>query len=286
MTRTRIRPVILAALIFAVAPAAVANAGKKRTVGYKWPADRLVSMDRIDHRSWDALLAKYVDGEGYVNYQAWNASAQDQRLLDQYLAHLSQASPTAKASRAARLAFWINAYNALTVDGILDEYPTSSIRNHTAKLVGYNIWHDLLLQVGQNSYSLDQIEHQVLRKMGDPRIHFAIVCASVGCPRLMNRAYTPEDVDKQLTANAKAFFADRTKFRYDARSGRVEVSPIIEWFGSDFGSTTAEQMAAIAPYLPDAASQQLARSGRASVSYLDYDWGLNDQAKRPKTARR
>ena len=141
-----------------------------------------VSLDDIDHSEWDQLLRKYVDDNGMVNYRAWHASQTDRRKLSQYLNQLSTASSGASSSRDGKLAFWINAYNAVTVHGILREYPTSSIRNHTAKLYGYNIWKDLKLQVDGSAYSLDDIEHKLLRKMGEPRIHFAIVCASIGCP--------------------------------------------------------------------------------------------------------
>ena len=173
-----------------------------------------------------------------------------------------------------------------TIQGILREYPTSSIRNHTAKFIGYNIWDDLLLFVGDRQYSLNQIEHEVLRKMGEPRIHFAIVCASVGCPKLRNRAYTAQSINKQLASNTQAFFADRTKFKFDARTNQIQVSPILDWFEEDFGTTRAEQMATIAPYLPSESAQRLAKSGTARVSYLQYDWALNDQSNRPRTAQR
>jgi hypothetical protein len=106
----------------------------------------------------------------------------------------------------------INAYNAVTVRGILREYPTSSIQNHAAKWLGYNIRKDLLLLVGGQPYSLDQIEHEILRKLDEPRIHFAIVCASRSWPRLGNRAYTAADLENQLDFNTQAFFADPGNF--------------------------------------------------------------------------
>ena len=124
-------------------------------------------MDQIDHRPYDALLHKYVDGDGYVNYRAWHASSEDRAALRQYLIQLSRASASLPASRESQFAFWINAYNAVTLEGILQEYPTDSIRNHTSKLGGYNIWKDLPLLVGGKAYALETMEHQVLRKMGD-----------------------------------------------------------------------------------------------------------------------
>ncbi len=261
-------------------------AGPTVTVGAVVPPGRQIAVEKIDHAAWTALLAKYVDARGMVDYAAWKKMAADQKALDDYLAHLSSASFGQQSSRETQMAFWINAYNAVTVKGILREYPTTSIRNHTARLYGYNIWKDLQIAVAGQSVSLEHMEHQILRKTGEPRIHFAIVCASVGCPRLLGEAYVAEKLDAQLSENARAFFADRSKFTYDVARRTISVSPILKWFGEDFGATAADQLRSIAPYLPDAEARRLARSGQASVSYLDYDWGLNDQAALRNASRR
>lgn len=264
-------------------------AGEKVTVGQRWSADRQVTLDQIDHSDWDRLLQRYVDDRGMVDYTAWKSTPSDVRVLDDYLAALSAASLRQPTSRQGQLAYWINAYNAVTIKGILREYPTSSIRNHTARVFGYNIWDDLLLVVGDRTFSLSQIEHDVLRKMGEPRIHFSIVCASIGCPKLSNRAYTADELEQQLARSTRDFFADPSKFRSDPRSGRIQISPIFKWFAEDFGGSMLQRLAMIAPYLPDDASRRLATSGQAQVSYLGYDWDLNDQAtagaRPPRTVR-
>ena len=175
------------------------------------------SIDAIEHKTWTVLLTKYVDANGLVDYRRWHDTRADLRLLDDYLRRLSSGDPKLPASDSSRLAFWINAYNAVTIRGILREYPTTSIRNHTPRLWGYNIWKHLQLYVAGQPRSLDQIEHEVLRKMNEPRIHFAIVCASMGCPRLLNEAYVAEKIDGQLEANAKDFFRRRQNFQHDAR---------------------------------------------------------------------
>lgn len=249
------------------------------TLGRQWPVAKRVSIDRIDHAPLNGLLKKYVDADGYVDYSAWQASRQDRQTLLTYLGSLGQADSQATATREAKLAFWINAYNALTIEGILREYPTSSIRNHTAKLFGYNIWHELLLLVGGQKFSLDHIEHQILRKMHEPRIHFAIVCASIGCPRLRKEAYTQGRITEQLTDNARDFFSRSQNLRVDSRSRTLYVSAILDWFGEDFGSSTARQLAAISPYLPPSA-RQIAAQGNVQLRYLDYNWKLNDQKSR------
>lgn len=272
-------------LITAIGAPGVCLAGPTITVGKNVAAMDRIPVGEIEHSSWDALLNKYVDNRGYVDYTKWKATAADLKALDGYIDHLSAAAIPATATQQEKLAFWINAYNAVTVKGILREYPTTSIRNHTAKMFGYNIWKDLQLVVDGKAYSLEAIEHQVLRKMSEPRIHFAIVCASIGCPRLLNQAYTAGKIEEQLTSNAEAFFADHTKFVADTQSGTIQVSPILSWFAEDFGADVAAQMKTIAPYVP-AVARPLANSGRARVKYMDYDWGLNDKAKAGGSSKR
>lgn len=245
-------------------------------IGQHWPAGQQLSMSQIDHSSFDRLLKKYVDTEGMVNYGAWKASQTDRRALQNYLKLLSRANPRAVAPKQARLAFWINAYNAVTLEGIMQVYPTTSIRNHTAKVFGFNIWDDLPLNVGGKKYSLNQIEHEILRKMNEPRIHFAIVCASIGCPKLRNEAYTAKKVDAQLTANAIDFFQHKKHFQIKPTQTTVYLSSILDWFATDFGSTQSEQLRYIAKFAPEA-SRSFLKSPNVTVKYLDYNWGLNRQ---------
>lgn len=242
--------------------------------GKQWSAAQLVSLDEISHARWDRMLKKYVDAQGMVNYSGWHRDAVDRKALKQYLNFLSQGDPDT-GSQQEKLAFWINAYNALTIQGILQEYPTSSIRNHTG-LVGYNLWKDLPLWVGNHQYSLDAIEHQVLRPMGEPRIHFAIVCASIGCPKLRNEAYTANSIETQLTQNAMDFFSNSRHFQFEASSQRVKLSSILNWFGEDFGVNHASQLESIRSFLPPEAQQKM-NAQKANVSFLKYDWSLNDQ---------
>ncbi len=237
-----------------------------------------VSMDAIDHSLWNALLQKYVDQAGGVNYAALKASP-DSAALDGYIATLSSASLQVPASLEGQKAFWINAYNAVTVKGILQEYPTTSIRNHTSETGGYNIWKNLMLNVGGRQISLDSMEHKALRPMGDPKIHFAIVCASGGCPRLLNQAYVRENLNAQLDLNTRHFFSLAQNFQHDPRTQSFKLSKIMEWFGTDFGHDQAAQLRAIAPYLPTQAAQAAANANAARVSYLGYSWKLNEQVK-------
>lgn len=243
-----------------------------------------VAMGQIDHGSWNGLLKKYVDESGAVDYLSWHASAEDSQALDQYISGLSFASLKKPAAIEDQKAYWINAYNAVTIKGILQEYPTTSIRNHTSETGGYNLWKNLLLNVGGHQVSLDSMEHKILRPMGDPRIHFAIVCASKGCPRLLNQAYVGQSLEQQLKVNTTHFFSVAQNFQYDAANRVFKLSSIMEWFGSDFGADQAAQLAAISPYLPTAQAQAAARANAVRVSYLDYSWDLNAQPKKMKQA--
>lgn len=264
-------------LVFAF-PSSVATAGTKVFVAQAVPSTKQSSMDLIDHSPWHQLLQKYVNAAGQVNYGAWKSSRADQKTLDRYLGHLARASTSRHSHRNAQLAFWINAYNSVTIKGILREYPTTSIRNHTPKLFGYHIWNDLLLPVGDGvPVSLSEIEHKILREMNEPLIHFAIVCASRSCPRLLDEAYTARKINDQMAENAKHFFRDNHNFRFDQRRGLFHLSSIIKWFREDFGRNQAEVLEILAPYLPNPAAYQAALKNTVSVSYLDYDWSLNDQ---------
>ena len=276
-------PFVLIGLLALVRPS---HAGKKVYVGSNVPESRRVSIDTIKHTKWDAIVRKYVNGDGLVDYAGLKSSRTDLESLDRYIKLLSSADPSVSAKRESILAYWINAYNAVTVYGILREYPTTSIRNHTAKVVGYNIWHDLQLVAGGKGWSLDQMEHEILRKMNEPRIHFAIVCASIGCPRLLNEAYVPERLEAQLETNAKDFFSRPQNFRYAPASQRFYMSAILSWFGTDFGKDRAAQLGRIAAWLPTAEAQQAARQNAVSVSFLEYDWNLNEQKKNRRVAGR
>ena len=245
------------------------------TAGKQWPVAQQVSMDSINHQAFDKLLKKYVDKNGMVNYKAWHASTTDRSTLTTYLEHLGQASFNQPAQRNAQLAYWINAYNAVTIEGILRVYPTKSIRKHT-KPVGYNIWKNLKLHVADKKINLEDIEHKVLRKMNEPRIHFAIVCASIGCPRLLNEAYSAEKMEQQLTVNTKDFFSRSQNLQIDPNSKQIKLSKLLEWYGSDFGGDINTQLTAYKKYWP-AESVQAVAAGGFSIGYLSYDWNLNAQ---------
>jgi len=262
------------------------------TVGSKIPAANRIPLAQIDHRAWDALLKKYVDDRGLVDYSGWHASPADRQALVDYLATLSRAEippvPAATAEsegdekrRAELFTYWINAYNALTIEGILREYPTDSIRNFTPQFWGYNIWRDLFLPVGDELVSLDEIEHVHLRPLGDFRVHFAIVCASRGCPPLRNEAYDSRHLDEQLTAQAKRFLNDPRNFRVFRENNKTFIawSPLFVWYADDLGPDRATHMHRLAKWIDDEETRRAATNPDTIVRRNEYDWGLNDQAQ-------
>ena len=237
-------------------------------------------LSEFDHREWGELLGRYVDDAGGVNYDAWHRSDADRAKLRRYLRGLAAVHDpdTLEQPGAAAKAYWINAYNALTIDGILRVYPMDSIRDHASAVGGYNIWKDHRLRVGGDDVSLDDIEHQRLRPMGDPRIHFALVCASRSCPHLPNRPFLAENLDAMLDEAAVRFFRrdDALVRRSDAtgnRGDRWMLSKILQWYGEDFGSDEDAILRAIAPMTDPPPTSETRIGG-----YLPYDWSLNRAA--------
>jgi hypothetical protein len=228
---------------------------------------------RVDHSAFDALLAKYVDGDG-VRYAEWHGSAPDRERLDEYLDVLAAAEPS-RLTRYQRLAFWINAYNALTLDLVLDHYPVKSIKDIDSP------WKRKLVTVEGRELSLDEIENEIIRPgWKEPLVHFALHCAAVSCPPLRVGAYDAAsqeggELHAQLEQQAKAFLADSTTNFVDAK-GKLHLSKIFDWYRKDFEGRTASLVDWLRPYLP-------ALEGRAAkdvkIDFADYDWALNE-AKR------
>ncbi len=210
--------------------------------------------DSALHAEWDALLAAHVSG-GAVDYAGLAA---EEARLDRYLATLAAADVAALAENE-RLALWINAYNAYTVKAILRRWPGVKSIMETPL-----VWKEVAWDVGGRKWSLDQIENEILRKeFREPRIHFAIVCASKSCPDLAPEAYVAARLDAQLDRQTRAFLADRTK-GLALEGGRVRVSKVFEWFAGDFGDVV-EFVRRHVPEVPKG----------ARVEYFEYDWKLN-----------
>jgi hypothetical protein len=232
------------------------------------PEDKIV-----DHSEFDRLLGRYVDDQGLVNYREWKNL--DEETLRKYLVNIENINLNS-LERSEGLAFWINAYNALTIQGILEFYPLKSIRDKVSRILGFNIWDDYPMTVQGKAYTLNDIEHKILRKMGEPRIHFAIVCASVGCPRLRKEAYDGKKLDFQLEDQARSFLAQPRNMRIDRQANTVYLSRILDWFGEDFGGSDRAKLDFVSRFVAEEVDRAYLREGRPSLKYLDYDWSLNE----------
>lgn len=233
--------------------------------------------DRVDHESFTRLLTRFVDGDGNVDYAALAPAADT--LLTPYLEQLAAADP-ARWDRDARLAFWINAYNAYTLKLIVDHYPIENIWAVTpgpAEPKEDSPFEQAVGPVADTVRTLDEIEHEIIRvRFDEPRIHFALVCAAKSCPQLRRGAYVGPRLDAQLEAQTKQFLHDNRKNRIPAAEGRVALSPIFKWYGEDFGSAPSDLQHVLAPYFEGEVRAGL-KEGRYEIEYLPYDWSLNAQ---------
>lgn len=232
------------------------------------------------HENFTRVLNRFVDEEGYVDYQALKQEAGD--VLVPYLKQLERADPSAW-SRDERLAFWINAYNAYALKLIVDNYPVKSIWATTegpAKPDKENSPFALkIAPVADTARTLDEIEHEIIRERFDePRIHFAIVCAAESCPPLRREAYTGARLDEQLDEQGRRFLRDDDKNRIPAGSDMIALNRILNWFGEDFGPSTDALQKYIARYFEGTVRDRL-RDADYQVEFLEYDWTLNDQAR-------
>jgi len=253
-----------------------ALAGAGLAVAPSPAAAGIVSEGKVDHSAYDVLLKSYVDQSGMVDYQRWKQD--DAAALKRYLDDLAAVDPDQLSNRNQKLAYWINLYNALTIDAVLHFYPIQSIKDKVSVLFGYNVWDDYKITVGGRQLSLNDIEHKILRKLGEPRIHFAIVCASKSCPRLRREAYSGDRLDQQLTRSSRDFFAAPDHLRVERQSRIVYLSPILDWFGEDFGVTDAKKLDFVASFAPEELRDVLRQQG-LEIKYLDYDWSLNQEEK-------
>ncbi len=244
--------------------------------------------------AYSRVLATYVNDTGMVDYAGLKATPSD---LDTYLSSIAvlNSSVYGQWDAQEQIAFWINVYNALTLEAIVDRYPIQAgllrslayPRNSIRQIPG--VWTDLEWTVMGRAYTLDAIEHEVLRgKFDEPRIHAALVCAAMGCPPLRNEPYSGAKLDAQLDDQMRRFLSNPKKFRIDRKENVVYLSPIFDWFGSDYlGKYRTEEIpnhGEIEGAVLSAVSRYVSSDDRAylihntySTQYLDYDWSLNEQ---------
>ncbi|RKE98410.1 uncharacterized protein DUF547 [Ichthyenterobacterium magnum] len=212
----------------------------------------------FNHSSWNNLLQKHVTNHGVVNYKGFK---KDAKILRNYIASLGELKPNDDWTKQEKLAYWINAYNAMTIDLILRNYPINSIKDIDKP------WEQRLWKLGNKWYNLDEIEHQIIRKMNEPRIHFALVCAAKSCPKLHNKAFTGLSLENDLTMLTKGFLADKSK--NDITQNNLKLSKIFKWFAKDFKIDGS-----LIDFLNQYTDVNI--SDKAKKSFKDYNWYLNE----------
>ena len=241
------------------------------------------------------VLREFVDHEGVVNYQELKAR---RHSLDGFLAELRSLEPAEYENwdEKSQIAFWVNAYNALTLKAIIDNYPIKASffrsfrfpNNSIRQIPG--VWDELRFEVMSHKLTLNEMEHRIIRsKFDEPRIHMALVCAALGCPPLRNEPYSGKNLDFQLDDQARRFIEDGKKFLIDRTKGRVYLSKIFDWYGQDFveryerepgfpghGRTRSAVLNFISGYL-DSSDREYLEQEDYRIDYLDYDWSLNQQ---------
>jgi len=230
----------------------------------------LSAQPGVSHKSYDELLRKYVDENGMVNYKDLRT---ERSKLKSYLEVLEANPPQASWTNNQKLAFWINAYNAFTLELILTHYPVKSIKDIGSVIkipFVSTAWDIRFINVGGKEYNLNDIEHGIIRKVFDePRIHFALVCAAVSCPKLQNSAFTSENLESLLSKAATEFLADVEKNDFK-NTKKAELSKIFNWYGEDFNNNGT-----LIEYLNQYAPLRLEKD--AKIAWKDYDWTLNEQ---------
>jgi len=221
----------------------------------------VTEFPKAKHEAWNSLTQKYVSAAGKVNYKGMKA---DLSKIKAYLLHLEKTAPKSTWSKNEKLAYWINLYNASTVYLIASNYPVKSI----TKINGGKPWDKKFIKSGSKVYSLNDIENTIVRPtFKDPRIHAALNCAAVSCPKLLNGAFLPASLNAQLDKQVRAWVNDVSKNKLSGN--KVQISQIFDWYKVDFKG-------GVIAFLNKYNSTNIAVETKAKISYLEYNWALNE----------
>ena len=227
----------------------------------------------FDHSAWESILRRFVDDEGRVAYK--DLAAQGRGTLDGYLHALASAQPDGWAS-AAQIAFWLNAYNAMIVKAVLEGHTAESVTSR------YQMFSHVSLPIAVRSCTPDYVEKTVLHALGEPRVHFALVCASRSCPKLRRHAWARETLEHDLEEEATRFIRDQRRNEILPGSSDVRLSMIFRWYAEDFGGDEAVVRRYVARYAAER-ERRFLEDDKPYLDYLPYDWTLNAQeGQRPK----
>ncbi len=264
-----------------------ATAAPKADLWELWAAHDAGATERLDHSAWSAFLRRNLvkDGAGLNRIDYAHVRRADKRELEQYIDALQDVRVSA-LNRDEQFAYWVNLYNALTVHVVLEHYPVDSILDISISpgVFAKGPWGKPLVTVEGEDLSLDDIEHRILRPIWrDPRVHYAVNCASVGCPNLAREAFTSRNVETLLDKGARSFINSPRGVTVDSR-GRVTVSSIYEWFKEDFGGSDPGVIEHIQQYASPRLASALDGTNRISDDY--YDWSLNDVKQKKQSSTR
>jgi len=222
----------------------------------------------FDNTDYGIVLKRYVNDDGSVDY---SSIADNSSELDIYIDKLSNADLD-ELSEYSRLSVFLNAYNAFTLKLITEYKGIESIKDIPEE----KRWKAKRWVLGRETVSLDQLEHEIIRKRyGDPRIHFALVCAAKSCPKLRNEPYTEDKLIAQLEDQARDFFSKERNFRWDGKNNTVYLSEILDWFRNDFADGEKGVVSYISKYLDVATASEIAQSQNVRIKYIPYNWSLN-----------
>ncbi|WP_281630574.1 DUF547 domain-containing protein [Vibrio sp. St2] len=232
-----------------------------------WNTSNESNTTKVDHQPWQQILDKYLITEGeYTLFKYSSVGVQDKQQLKDYIDQLSHINPL-QLSKAEQYPYWVNLYNAITVDLILDAYPIKSITK-LGGLFSFGPWGDEVVTINGKELTLNDIEHRILRPIwNDPRTHYAVNCASLGCPNLQSQAFTADNTEALLQQAATTFINSEKGVLI--KNGKTQLSSIYDWFADDFGNNQ-QLIQHLAKYRPELSDL----SGKFSY---EYDWDLNEK---------
>ena len=274
--RSLLVPGLVAAALLVVAPSFVLAAPSSALLEF-WNTSDETNTETIDHSAWQSLLTTYLSshpsGVNRFDYAALKASAEDTAKLADYLAHLQAHDPRTYA-KAEQKAYWINFYNALTVQVVVNAYPVDSIRDiHESWIPLSGPWDDVHAQVAGQELTLNNIEHGILRPIWrDNRIHYAVNCASYGCPNQSPAVFTAANTEELLDASARAYVNHPRGVDF-VDDDFLVISSIYDWYVEDFGGNQTSVLAHLIQYAEAGLAARL-KDFAGSVDY-EYDWNLN-----------
>ena len=239
-----------------------------------WDLSNEQNVEVIDHSQWQEVLTTYIKtDETGLNLFDYQAAANNPANLHAYLHDMLSIDPRAYA-KIEQYAYWINLYNALTVDLILDNYPVSSITKVSEKLFQFGPWDDQVAEIAGEVLTLNDIEHRILRPIwADLRIHFAVNCASIGCPNLQTKAFTSANIESLLNSSARDYLSHPRAASFNGL-GFLVLSSIFDWYAEDFGDNEEEVLKKLSEYAPTELAEELVNY--SGFIFYEYDWDLND----------